>query len=450
MDGIALAIELAGSQVGTYGLRATADLLNHRFRLLWQGRRSALPRHQTLAAMLDWSFHLLSTRERRVLARLSIFVGVFTLDAALAVAADGQTDVMDSADAITRLTNKSLIWVPPADGIAHYRLLDSTQAFAAEKLALTTEGNALAKRHALYYAQYLSSRIANGVAITIEDAAGGEPYLANIRAALDWSFSSAGDAAIGVRLAMAAAPLLFKKSLFIECIRWCGQGLASLHEPDEGSPTHLTLQAFLAASAMFTRGNSDEVRSEIEAALNLAETLGDREYQMHLLVGLGIFLTRIGDFKGALAVARRSMTTTEASARRRGGRRRIGVRRRLPLDWRPSGRSASLRASLTKAAAAGAAQIAFFGYDHEIRALIALARCYWLIGLPDRAAETARWVIDVATERNDPVDLCMTLIYTATVFLWRGDLDVAEQLIQRLIAHAARHSLGPIVLSVSR
>jgi hypothetical protein len=98
---------------------------------------------------------------------------------------------------------------------------------------------------------------------------------------------------------------------------------------------------------------------------------------------------------------------------------------------------------LMKAETAGAAQVSFFGYDHEIRALIALARCYWLIGFPDRAAKTARWVIDLATKRDHPVNLCMTLIYTATVFLWRGDLDEAEQLIRRLIAHAARHSLGP-------
>ena len=82
LDGIALAIELAGSRVGTYGMQGTAELLSNRFKLLWQGRRSAPPRHQTLAAMLDWSFNLLSARDRRVLGRLSIFVGLFTLEAA--------------------------------------------------------------------------------------------------------------------------------------------------------------------------------------------------------------------------------------------------------------------------------------------------------------------------------------------------------------------------------
>ncbi len=136
LDGIALAIELAASRVGAYGLQATADLLSNRFNLLWQGRRSAPPRHQTLTAMLDWSFNLLSARDRRVLGSLSVFIGPFTLEAAQAVAADERTDATEVADATTSLIDKSLISVVSIDGAVHYRLLDSTLAFAAEKTRL--------------------------------------------------------------------------------------------------------------------------------------------------------------------------------------------------------------------------------------------------------------------------------------------------------------------------
>ncbi|MDQ0393407.1 ATP-binding protein [Labrys monachus] len=444
LDGIALAIELAGSRVGAYGLQGTADLLSNRFKLLWQGRRSAPPRHKTLAAMLDWSFNLLSDRERRVLRRLSIFVGVFTLEAAQAVAADDQIDAGDVVETIASLIDKSLVWIAPFDGITHHRLLDSTLAFAAEKLAQAEEANAVARRHALYYAHRLSSGAGEGVAITIEDVAFAAPYLGNIRAALEWSFSPAGEAAIGVELAAAAVPLLFDLTLFIECGRWCEQGLAALPADEEGSATHLTLQAFLPAAAMFTRGNGDDVGRAVEAALNLAETRGDRVYQMHLLVGLGIFLTRIGDFQGALRVARRGMAVAEATASPgivATAESVLGVACHLVGDQ--LGTRRHCERGLAIAEAAGAGQVAFFGYDHEVRALIALARCYWLIGLPDRAAETARRVIDLATHRDDPVNLCMTLIFTTTVFLWRGDLDEAERLVRRLLGHAARHSLGP-------
>jgi predicted ATPase/DNA-binding winged helix-turn-helix (wHTH) protein len=444
LDGIALAIELAGSRVGAYGLQGTADLLSNRFKLLWQGRRSAPPRHRTLAAMLDWSFNLLTARDQRVLARLSIFVGLFTLEAALVVAADAQTDALEVADAIASLIDKSLIWVVMINGAAHHRLLDPTLAYAAEKLAQTAEANAVAKQHARYYTQSLSSGPGKGGAISREDVAAARLYLGNIRAALEWSFSGAGQAAIGVRLAAAAAPLFFELSLLVECGRWCEQGLAALPESDEGSVTHVALQAYLAASAMFTRGNSDEVRRAIEDGLSLADALGDQQYLMHFHAGLGIFLSRIGDFRGTLAAAHRGIAITQAIGSPgviAAQESMLGVACHLVGDQMGARRHCEL--ALAKIDAANPAQVAFFGYDQEIRALIALARCYWLIGFPDRAAKTARSVIDLAAKRDHPINLCMTLIYTVTVFLWRGDLDEAERLIRRLIAHAARHSLGP-------
>jgi predicted ATPase/DNA-binding winged helix-turn-helix (wHTH) protein len=460
LDGIALAIELAGSRIGTYGLQGTANLLSNRFRLLWQGRRGAPPRHQTLHAMLDWSFNLLSDRDRRVLGRLSIFIGVFTLEAAQSVAADDHIDAMDVAAAIVSLTSKSLIAAVLIDGAAHHRLLDPTQAYAAGKLAQTAEEKAIAKQHAQYYAHYLSSRAGKGVAITIEDVAAASPYLGNIRAALDWSFSNTGGAEAGVRLAAAAAPLFFQNFLFVECIRWCEQGLHALPKSDEGSTTHLTLRAFRAAAVMFTQGNSKEVQGGIESALSLAGSLGERVYQTHLLVGLGIFLTRMGDFQGALSVAQRGITITQSIGTPGAiatGETMLGVAYHMIGDQMAARRHCER--GLAKAEIAGAAQVAFFGYDHGIRALKSLARCYWLIGFPDLAATTARRAIDVATARDDPVNLCVALIYTATMFLWRGDLDEAEQLIQSLVARASQQSLGPYrhaglaltgVLSVAR
>ena len=82
LDGIALALELAASRVGVHGVQGTASLLDKQFRLLWRGRRTALPRHQTLSATLDWSYNLLSRTERLVLRRLAVFVGGFSLEAA--------------------------------------------------------------------------------------------------------------------------------------------------------------------------------------------------------------------------------------------------------------------------------------------------------------------------------------------------------------------------------
>src|SRR5260370_28897755 len=108
LDGIALAIELAAGRVSSHGIRGTAELLDNRFKLLWQGRRTAPPRHQTLHAMLDWSYNLLQARDQVVLCRLSVFVGVFTPKAALSVAAT-EVNEAEVADAVANLVAESLI-----------------------------------------------------------------------------------------------------------------------------------------------------------------------------------------------------------------------------------------------------------------------------------------------------------------------------------------------------
>jgi predicted ATPase/DNA-binding winged helix-turn-helix (wHTH) protein len=135
LDGIALAIELAASRVGSLGIGGTAELLDNRFSLLWHGRRTALPRHETLNAMLDWSYSLLSDREKLVLCRLSVFVGGFTLQAAGFIASETEVDESDVIDTVASLVAKSLISTAVINETTYYRLLDTTRAYAAAKLA---------------------------------------------------------------------------------------------------------------------------------------------------------------------------------------------------------------------------------------------------------------------------------------------------------------------------
>ena len=101
LDGIALAIELAASRVGSLGIGGTAELLDNRFRGVWNGRRTALPRHRTLQSMLDWSYNLLSDPEKKVFCRLSVFVGEFTIEAACDVVADAEIDGERITEALT-------------------------------------------------------------------------------------------------------------------------------------------------------------------------------------------------------------------------------------------------------------------------------------------------------------------------------------------------------------
>ncbi|MBV8755371.1 MAG: helix-turn-helix transcriptional regulator [Hyphomicrobiales bacterium] len=148
LDGIALAIELAAGRVDAFGLRELATLLNDRFRLLMRGRRTALRRHQTLNAALDWSYEFLQECERIILRRLAVFDSYFTLESAIAVAEDSKIAMLDVVNALANLVANSLIIADIGGDIVHYRLLETTRVYARGKLAESGERRRVTQRHA--------------------------------------------------------------------------------------------------------------------------------------------------------------------------------------------------------------------------------------------------------------------------------------------------------------
>jgi predicted ATPase/DNA-binding winged helix-turn-helix (wHTH) protein len=443
LDGIPLAIEFAAGRVGAYGIRGVADLLDSRFKVLWHGRRSAPPRHQTLQALLDWSYNLLSTYEQMILRRLSIFAGIFTFEGAILVAGDTGADEPNVADVVASLVDKSLITVSELEGSAGYRLLDTTRGYAAAKLAECGEQDTVAKRHAFYYAKHFKWNALRAMA-TGGDVAAYSPHLGNVRAALEWSFSGVGDVAIGVELAARSGAMFLGLSLFGECQRWCERGLTALQEADRGTERELLLLEALAVSSMYTRGNSDEVRAALQRGLNQADVLGNRQYQLSLLAWLNIFLVRIGDVRTALAVAERSAVVAREDGEITGivmTEWMLGVAHHLGGDQAAAQRHCELGFELAEKS--GRIHVDHFGYDHRVRALVAQARILWLRGLPERAVTVARQAIEAGARRNHPITICISLIYTIPVFIWAGDFECAEVYIERLIVHAARYSLAP-------
>src|ERR1043166_1370977 len=148
LDGIALAIELAAGRVDAFGLRELAKLLNDRFRLLMRGRRTALRRHQTLSAALDWSYEHLPDCERIVLRRLAVFDSYFTLESAIAVAGDANVAMLDVVNALANLVANSLVTADIGGDIVHYRIHETTRVYAREKLVESGELERIARRKA--------------------------------------------------------------------------------------------------------------------------------------------------------------------------------------------------------------------------------------------------------------------------------------------------------------
>ncbi|MBY0610976.1 MAG: helix-turn-helix transcriptional regulator [Beijerinckiaceae bacterium] len=442
LDGMPLAIELAAGRVGVSGVRGTADLLDKRFNLLWQGRRSAMPRHQTLRALLDWSFNLLTPYKQAVLSQLSIFIGDFTFEDAVAVICERPADIDEVTDAISSMISKSLISTSVSSGELYCRLLDTTRTYAAVKLTESGEEDAVSRRHAVRFRALLQRQQAGADKALV--AARLTRSLGDVRTALEWCFSNSGDRELGIDLAIAAAPLFLHLSLLGECERWCERALSELPAAERSSAKELALQEALAIAMMFTRGNSESVFRAIERAMQLAQLLGDIQRTVQLLAGMSVFRMRTGDFKGALDCANRLVAIAAEAEDDSGtimGEWMLGASFHLVGDQAAAQRHCVRGFEL--ASASGDAPVDGFGYDHRNRALVALARVLWLRGFPEQAKKTALQAIDEAMRRNHPVTVCIAHIYTIPVWLWSGDFSGAEILIDRVVEYAAKHSLRP-------
>ncbi len=150
LDGMPLAIELAASRLRTMSLDQLADGLDDRFRLLTGGSRTALPRHRTLRAMVDWSWELLTDAEHTVLRRLSVFAGGASLEAAERVCAGDAPGGDQVLDLLTALTEKSLLVAEPG-GAARYRMLGTIKEYAAQRLVEAGESDRARQAHLAYF-----------------------------------------------------------------------------------------------------------------------------------------------------------------------------------------------------------------------------------------------------------------------------------------------------------
>ena len=448
LDGVALAIELAARRVESYGLQQTAALLDQRLTLLWLGSRTAPPRHKTLQATLDWSFGLLTELERAVLRGLAVFVGHFTLDAALEVVTGATLDRPTVLNAMDSLVAKSIVATRPVGAMMRYRLLDTTRAYVLDIQIDDAEGADLAVRHAAYYRRWLAQ-----TGIEWPSLATGEeriPHFAavnNVRAALEWCFGAHGNADIGVSLAAAAAPVFLAMSLLPECHRWSERAIVGLEDTALGGLDEMHLQAALGVSLMFMRGGRDAARVALERSLAIAEERGDALDQVRLLGPLNMFHLRIGSFTTALQYAKRcsaAAATVEDPVAIALAHSILGISLHLGGDL--VGARVELEAALDRGPRSQRSTTVYLGFESRILAKAILARNLWLQGYPERAMEAARQAVEEAAAMDHSLTLAIALIWAISVFLWAGDLESADAYIDMLMARAESHSLAPYLL----
>jgi predicted ATPase/DNA-binding winged helix-turn-helix (wHTH) protein len=446
LDGIPLAIELAASRVDAFGVRELAARLDNRFRLFTRGRREALQRHQTLRATLDWSYDLLPEAERAILRRLAVFAGVFTPDSASVVAASLEVTASDVIEGIANLVAKSLVTAEIDDVGVCYRLLDTTRAYAFEKLSESGELDRLARQHAEHFRDFFQRVESEWEAQpTGEWLATYGGQFDNMRSALDWAFSPSGDAELGVALTVAALPMWFQLSLIDECRSNVERALAVLAASNQAERQKMKLFAALGWSQMYTVGPSREAAPAWAKALEIANELNDTDYKLRAVWGLWADFQNNGEFRAALAhaklfrqIAADSPHLSDISV----GDRMLGAALHFLGDQTAS-RQHIDRMLGRYVSPDYRSDIARFQFDQRVTARITLARVLWLQGSVDQAMREVESNIESAISINHTLSLCNALAQAACpISLLVGDLAAAERFNSLLLYYTEGDSLG--------
>ena len=312
LDGIPLALELAAARVRALGVEQIADRLDDRFQLLTGGSRTALPRQQTLRALIDWSWDLLAAEEKLLFRRLAVFVGGFTLEAAEFVCArlepssPAQTASLDVLELLTRLVEKSLVVAEEQGGAARYRILETIRQYAREKLleAGEAEVKGVRGRQLEFFLE---------LAETAEPGLRGDGQLAwlrrlelehdNLRAGLKWAVAAASPVhspETALRLAGTLTRFWYLHGDWSEGRAWLRQALAEpLPEVAPDSLRQARARA-LASLGWLMDENGEDIRL-YEESLALYRGLADRTGMAFSLRGLGAGLINRGEFEPSSA-----------------------------------------------------------------------------------------------------------------------------------------------------
>src|SRR6266581_3951753 len=448
LDGLPLAIEFAAPRVEVLGVEGLAARLDQSLPLLGTRRRATTARHQTMRAVVEWSYGLLSEDEQRFFRALGIFAGGFTVEAAAAVDMDANMARIDSIDRLADLVAKSLVVADVSGAKPRFRLLDTTRAYAMEKLDESGERERIAHRHAEYYRRLFERAEGESTArLTVEWLAEYAPEIDNLRAALDWAFSPSGDKSIGAALTIAAIPLWLQLSMVEECRAGVERALAWLaREAPVDARDEMKLQAGLSSSLLYTKGPTPEAGQASATAFRLAESLGDTEYQLRALWELWAHGNVTREYAAALAVAQKFYTL---ALRRADPGTLLTADRMIGTSYHYLGDQTNAWRYIERILSAEVDQqrrapLIRFWFDQNIAGRVVLARILWLRGLADQAWRAVQSAVGAAEALGDRPTLCYALTHgSCLIALWAGNLAAAESYAEMLLDLSRRHGFAP-------
>jgi predicted ATPase len=442
LDGIPLAIEFAAARVDLLHVHTIAERLHDRFALLTKGHRNALPRQQTLRAVLDWSCGLLSTDRRIVLRRLSVFAGAFGVDDAIDVVSGDNIPKLTVLESLSDLVAKSILIAGVSGDAVSYRLLETTQIYAHEHLSAADEEEAVRRRHAKHFLEMCLA-----YAATEEGQQTVSRAMGDVRAALDWALVSGGDVTLGIDLASAATPIFLGFALLREHRKYLELALAHLAAADARRRTKEMLRAEMALrtaiglALSYTEGPGTAAEDQLKKAKTIAQKSGDTAHELKVLWMLYGISGNYGDYRKELAYAEMydatARTSTDAMAEFR--RHRILARSLGDVGQHSLAREHLELALQTDRASMPRFPLNAYEIDDWIAARAILSRSLWLQGFPDDAKREADECIGEAMQLGHDQSTCWALAFhICPIAIWRGELAEAEMYANVLLKRSER------------
>lgn len=305
LDGIPLALELAAARTVSLSAEDLAERLNDRFNLLRQGNRTALPRHQTLRATIDWSYDLLSPKERVLLRRLAVFAGSWTLREAQVICSDEEIGREEVLDLLAHLVEKSLVIMHVENNQTRYRMLETIRQYTHEKLVNSVEAQRVQERHLEFFVQFAAEAEPNlngPEQVDWLDRLATEH--ANFRAALSWALEHHeidGAARLGTGLFW----FWVFRSHLREGWQWLKQTIELSRRMAQTKPMSTSAEALFAhvlnrASLLaYYRGKQTQARSLAEEGLVLSRKIKNKKLIIEALLPLGFVIQNQGDYARA-------------------------------------------------------------------------------------------------------------------------------------------------------
>lgn len=439
LDGLPLAIELAAARVGLHGIHELAARLDDHVARFATPRRTAASRHQTLRATLDWSYDVLSDAERIALRRLAAFHGAFTIESAVGIVAHGELGVETASLAVVGLADKSLLTTDVSGTAVTHRLLNTTRAYAFEKLVKTDDISTILRWHAEQLLKLMRQAELGWETMRRSDWVANYGYaIDDVRAALEWSFSTDGDPELGSALTVVSVPFGFQLALVEE---FYARAQFALDWITARGPPQPVLEMRLRGAISILSQNIQRQR-QVDTALEPGAEPVSPKLQINPLLQKTIYQIEIADYGAALRTAEQLSVV----ARQIADPLAVLVADRVSAQaqhFYGNHSTARIYAERVLDHPAHAIPLTYIPVqvDRQVSMRIILARILWLEGLPDQALALARQLCVLAAA-DSPFALCQALALAACpISLWCSAEEQARSWIDDLMRESSRYKL---------